>query len=149
MKDEPRQERGGADRPRQITGHLDRLADQDGQARLGIDHLGIDRLSCLPRESACSEARGFRQKDQAGHDFQHRRRGHLRSGSGPADEERRQSETETRADGSPEGPGKRRSEFARRAAEIGRGITGTTAKLQRLAECKYQISKITMVIMLD
>lgn len=31
---------------------------------------------------------------------------------------------------------KRRSEFARRAVEIGRGITGTTAKLQRLAECE-------------
>lgn len=29
-----------------------------------------------------------------------------------------------------------RSEFARRAAEIGRGIGATTAKLQRLAECK-------------
>lgn len=29
-----------------------------------------------------------------------------------------------------------RSEFARRARDIGRGITGTTAKLQRLAECK-------------
>jgi syntaxin 5 len=36
--------------------------------------------------------------------------------------------------------GKRaRSEFARKAAEIGRGITGTTAKLQRLAErmCRH------------
>lgn len=32
--------------------------------------------------------------------------------------------------------GRRRSEFARRAAEIGRGITATTAKLQRLAECE-------------
>lgn len=49
-----------------------------------------------------------------------------------SDSQRRQ------ANGSPEGPGKRRSEFARRAAEIGRGITGTTAKLQRLAECKHQ-----------
>lgn len=29
-----------------------------------------------------------------------------------------------------------RSEFARRARDIGKGITGTTAKLQRLAECK-------------
>ena len=28
-----------------------------------------------------------------------------------------------------------RSEFARRAAEIGRGITGTMEKLGRLAEC--------------
>lgn len=30
-----------------------------------------------------------------------------------------------------------RSEFARRARDIGRGITGTMAKLQRLAECEY------------
>lgn len=30
-----------------------------------------------------------------------------------------------------------RSEFARRAAEIGRGITATTGKLQRLAQCEY------------
>ena len=30
-----------------------------------------------------------------------------------------------------------RSEFARRARDIGRGITGTTSKLQRLAECEY------------
>lgn len=36
-----------------------------------------------------------------------------------------------------EGQNKRsRSEFARKAAEIGRGITATMAKLQRLAECK-------------
>ena len=34
-------------------------------------------------------------------------------------------------------PGKRsRSEFARNAVGIGRGITATTAKLQRLAECE-------------
>ena len=39
------------------------------------------------------------------------------------------------ANGSAEGvPHGKRSEFARRAAEIGRGITATTAKLQRLAE---------------
>ena len=30
-----------------------------------------------------------------------------------------------------------RSEFARRAAEIGRGITGTMEKLVRLAECMH------------
>lgn len=29
-----------------------------------------------------------------------------------------------------------RSEFARKAAEIGRGITGTMEKLERLAQCK-------------
>ena len=29
----------------------------------------------------------------------------------------------------------RRSEFARRAAEIGRGISGTMAKLEKLAQC--------------
>lgn len=41
------------------------------------------------------------------------------------------------ANGSADGQGgKRRSEFARRAVEIGRGITATTAKLQRLAECE-------------
>lgn len=32
----------------------------------------------------------------------------------------------------------KRSEFARRAVEIGRGITATTAKLQRLAQCEWQ-----------
>ncbi|KAI9821480.1 MAG: cis-Golgi t-SNARE syntaxin [Thelocarpon impressellum] len=49
------------------------------------------------------------------------------------------SDTQRReANGSPNGevrPGKRaRSEFARNAAEIGRGITGTMAKLERLAQ---------------
>ena len=29
----------------------------------------------------------------------------------------------------------RRSEFARRAAEIGRGISGTMGKLEKLAQC--------------
>jgi len=33
----------------------------------------------------------------------------------------------------------RRSEFARRAAEIGRGITGTMEKLEKLAQCKTPI----------
>lgn len=42
--------------------------------------------------------------------------------------------------GSPNGEAKgarrgARSEFARNAAEIGRGITGTMAKLERLAQC--------------
>lgn len=44
------------------------------------------------------------------------------------------------ANGSPTGaPNSKaaRSEFARRARDIGKGITGTTAKLQRLAECEY------------
>lgn len=42
------------------------------------------------------------------------------------------------ANGSAEGaPHGKRSEFARRAAEIGRGITATTAKLQRLAEREW------------
>lgn len=42
------------------------------------------------------------------------------------------------ANGSPTGgaQGGRRSEFAKKAADIGRGITSTTAKLQRLAECE-------------
>jgi syntaxin 5 len=37
----------------------------------------------------------------------------------------------TAPDGKP-----RRSEFARRAAEIGRGIAGTMAKLEKLALCR-------------
>lgn len=43
------------------------------------------------------------------------------------------------ADASPQGAAQEkaaRSEFARRARDIGRGITGTMAKLQRLAECE-------------
>lgn len=44
------------------------------------------------------------------------------------------------ANGSPTGnakPGRHaRSEFARKAAEIGRGITGTMVKLERLAQCQ-------------
>ena len=44
------------------------------------------------------------------------------------------------ANGSPNGDAKvprkgTRSEFARKAAEIGRGITGTMEKLERLAQC--------------
>ncbi|RAL12220.1 t-SNARE syntaxin [Aspergillus homomorphus CBS 101889] len=56
-------------------------------------------------------------------------------------------------------PGKRRSDFARRAVEIGRGITATTAKLQRLAELAkrktlfddrpVEISELTYVIKQD
>lgn len=48
------------------------------------------------------------------------------------------SDTQRRqANGGGERDGKRsRSEFARQAAEIGRGITATMAKLQRLAECE-------------
>ncbi|KAK2803554.1 cis-Golgi t-SNARE syntaxin [Onygenales sp. PD_10] len=67
------------------------------------------------------------------------------------------------ANGSPNGTagGKRvaRSEFARRAAEIGRGITGTMAKLQRLAtlakrktlfdDRPVEISELTYVIKQD
>ncbi len=34
-----------------------------------------------------------------------------------------------------------RSEFARKAAEIGRGITGTMAKLERLTQREYGISR--------
>lgn len=41
------------------------------------------------------------------------------------------------ANGVPNGDTKpRRSEFARRAAEIGRGIGGTMSKLEKLAQCK-------------
>ena len=51
------------------------------------------------------------------------------------------TETQRRAaNGSPNGEPKgarkgARSEFARKAAEIGRGITGTMEKLERLAQC--------------
>jgi len=42
------------------------------------------------------------------------------------------------ANGDAKGPRKgARSEFARRAAEIGRGITGTMEKLERLAQCMW------------
>lgn len=48
------------------------------------------------------------------------------------------------ANGSPNGEAKggrrgARSEFARRAADIGRGITGTMEKLERLAQCKLPL----------
>ncbi|KAL2831096.1 t-SNARE [Aspergillus cavernicola] len=62
-------------------------------------------------------------------------------------------------DGSAEGAKRARSEFARRAAEIGRGITATTAKLRRLAELAkrktlfddkpVEISELTYVIKQD
>ncbi|KAI5297483.1 cis-Golgi t-SNARE syntaxin [Ascosphaera atra] len=64
------------------------------------------------------------------------------------------------AEASGPGTGKpKRSEFARRAAEIGRGITATTAKLQRLAQLAKQktlfddrpieISELTFIIKQD
>lgn len=64
------------------------------------------------------------------------------------------------ANGTADGSAKRsRSEFARKAAEIGRGITATTAKLQRLAELAkrktlfddrpVEISELTYVIKQD
>lgn len=51
------------------------------------------------------------------------------------------------ANGSPIGDGKgsrkgARSEFARRAAEIGRGITSTMEKLGRLAECTLDFPSV-------
>ena len=51
------------------------------------------------------------------------------------------------ANGSPIGDGKgsrkgARSEFARRAAEIGRGITSTMEKLGRLAECTLDSTSV-------
>lgn len=46
------------------------------------------------------------------------------------------------ANGDAKGPRKgARSEFARRAAEIGRGITGTMEKLERLAQCMWTSSR--------
>ncbi|KAL2008966.1 hypothetical protein VTN00DRAFT_7160 [Thermoascus crustaceus] len=70
-----------------------------------------------------------------------------------SDSQRRQ------ANGDGEGHGGKRSEFARKAAEIGRGITSTTAKLQRLAELAkrktlfddrpVEISELTYVIKQD
>ena len=48
------------------------------------------------------------------------------------------------ANGSANGDGKpRRSEFARRAAEIGRGIGATMGKLEKLAQCR--IDHITLL----
>ena len=35
-----------------------------------------------------------------------------------------------------------RSEFARKAAEIGRGITGTMEKLERLAQCTWRFENM-------
>ncbi|KAF9892805.1 cis-Golgi t-SNARE syntaxin [Aspergillus nanangensis] len=68
------------------------------------------------------------------------------------------SDSQRREANGVEGP-KRRSEFARRAADIGRAITGTTAKLQRLAELAkrktlfddrpVEISELTYVIKQD
>ena len=44
------------------------------------------------------------------------------------------------ANGSANGDGKpRRSEFARRAAEIGRGIAATMGKLEKLAQCRISL----------
>ncbi|KAL2866997.1 t-SNARE syntaxin [Aspergillus lucknowensis] len=73
-----------------------------------------------------------------------------------SDSQRRQANGS--ADASVDG-GKRRSEFARRAAEIGRGITATTGKLRRLAELAkrktlfddrpVEISELTYVIKQD
>ncbi|GIJ87394.1 cis-Golgi t-SNARE syntaxin [Aspergillus pseudoviridinutans] len=72
-----------------------------------------------------------------------------------SDSQRRQAHAGT----DEQGQSKRRSEFARRAAEIGRGITATTAKLQRLAELAkrktlfddrpVEISELTYVIKQD
>ena len=61
------------------------------------------------------------------------------------DSERRQ------ANGSPVGDGQgprrgARSEFARRAAEIGRGITGTMEKLGRLAECEFEPKMFSLLL---
>ena len=55
------------------------------------------------------------------------------------------------ANGSPNGKAKAprrgaRSEFARRAAEIGRGITGTMEKLGRLAECTYSVFILPVIL---
>jgi syntaxin 5 len=47
------------------------------------------------------------------------------------------TDSQKAASGNPNGDAKpRRSEFARRAAEIGRGISGTMGKLEKLAQCK-------------
>ncbi|EEP81235.1 conserved hypothetical protein [Uncinocarpus reesii 1704] len=68
-------------------------------------------------------------------------------------------QTLLRPDTSPQNGPPRKSEFARRAAEIGRGITATTAKLQRLAQLAkkkslfddrpVEISELTYVIKQD
>jgi syntaxin 5 len=47
------------------------------------------------------------------------------------------TDSQKAANGSANGDAKpRRSEFARKAAEIGRGISTTMAKLEKLAQCK-------------
>jgi syntaxin 5 len=47
------------------------------------------------------------------------------------------TDSQKAANGSVNGDTKpRRSEFARKAAEIGRGISGTMAKLEKLTQCK-------------
>lgn len=48
-------------------------------------------------------------------------------------------------DGNAPGGKRSRSEFARKAAEIGRGITATTAKLQRLAECECRLQTRSVI----
>jgi len=49
------------------------------------------------------------------------------------------TDSQKAAGGSADGDSKpRRSEFARRAAEIGRGIGGTMGKLEKLAQCTRQ-----------
>ncbi|KAL4778319.1 t-SNARE [Aspergillus varians] len=73
-----------------------------------------------------------------------------------SDSQRRQANG---SDGTVDGGKRARSEFARRAAEIGRGITATTAKLRRLAELAkrktlfddrpVEISELTYVIKQD
>lgn len=46
------------------------------------------------------------------------------------------TDSQKAANGSANGDAKpRRSEFAKRAAEIGRGISGTMGKLEKLAQC--------------
>ncbi|KAL4873546.1 hypothetical protein BDV12DRAFT_160250 [Aspergillus spectabilis] len=74
-----------------------------------------------------------------------------------SDSQRRQANGSL--DGTVDGGKRARSEFARRAAEIGRGITATTAKLRRLAELAkrktlfddrpVEISELTYVIKQD
>src|SRR6266480_6959517 len=45
------------------------------------------------------------------------------------------------ANGAPIGDRRARSEFARNAAQIGRGISATMGKLERLAQCTHILSR--------
>jgi syntaxin 5 len=50
------------------------------------------------------------------------------------------------ANGAPGGDRRARSEFARNAAQIGRGISATMGKLERLAQCTHTENDLAKVL---